>query len=150
MDKIASIYQATVRTDQVRYRQEPTAAAGVAVADDAGWDEIIASTVLTAEHWLCALNIGAPAAGLGGDIEQVVAEGSGGTDGANAASTLLVEHDMLATSTTAVGEFAMPPIYLPVPIFVLASTRHAGRISFSVGSGMAISLGISYMTGLGR
>lgn len=150
-NKIDAIYQAVVGTDRVRYRQEPTAAAGIAVADDTAWDQIIDSTILTFEHWLVALNVGIPAAGVTADTEEVVAVGTGGADGAAvAAGTLLVEHDLLACITTAAGESVQPPIYLPVPIHVLPASRYAARISTSATGGMALSIGISYMTGIGQ
>lgn len=147
---VASIYQATVGTGSVRYRQIPTAAAGIAIADDAAWDEIVDNTIMTTQHWLAALNIGVPAAGITADTEEVIALGTGGANGAAvAAATLLVEHDLLATINTAVGEYVIPPTYLPVPIQVQALLRYAGRISNSVTGGMAISLGFSSITGLG-
>lgn len=147
---LAAIYQATVGTSGVRYRQEPTGAAGVVVADDAAWDQIIAASTITVEHWLTVLNIGFPAAGITADTEEVVAEGSGGADGAAvAAATLLVEQELLATIDTAVGEYPAPLSYLPVPIQCPANIRHAGRISSSATGGMAISLGIGYISGLG-
>lgn len=154
---VNAVYNANVGLASIRYRQEPTGAVGVAVADDALWDQIIAGTVLTVDHWLVGLNIGV--VGLGADVEEVIAEGIGGVDGAAvAAATLLVEQDFngFFTQTTAVGEYAgyIPPSYLPVPCLcsttvVANGLRHAGRISSSAAGGLAISLGIAYITGLG-
>lgn len=150
-EKLAAIYQAVVGSDRTRYLQEPTAAAGIAVADDAAWDEIIDSTILVVEQWLVALNIGIPAAGVGGDVEEVIAVGTGGANGAAiAAATLLIEHDLLANQNDASGQSVQPPIYLPVPIHVLPANRYAARISSSITGGMAISIGISYITSLGH
>jgi len=147
---LASIYQATVGTSGVRYRQQPTGAAGIAIADDAAYDELIAAAVITVEHWLAVLNIGLPAAGITADTEEVIAEGTGGADGAAVAfATLLVEQELLATIDTAVGEYVSPLAYLPVPIQCAANIRHAGRISSSATGGIAISLGFGYITGLG-
>lgn len=147
---LSSVYQATVNTGAVRYRQIPTAAAGIVIADDAAWDEIVDNTIITTDHWVAVLNIGLPAAGITTDCEEVIAEGSGGANGAvTAAGTLLIEQELLATIDTAVGEYVNPICYLPVPIKVLALTRHAGRISTSITGGIAISLGFSIITGLG-
>ena len=147
---LTSIYQATVNTGNVRYRQEPTAAAGVAIADDSAWDQIIAASVVTVDYWICVLNIGLPAAGITADTEEVVADGSGGADGAAvAAATLLIEQEVLLTIDTAVGEYPNPLTYLPVPIKVLANVRNAAEISTSATGGTAISLGFGYISGLG-
>lgn len=148
---IGSLYLREVQSDNVRYRQIPTAAAGIAIADDAAWDEIVDNTIMATVHWLAGLNIGLPAAGITADTEEVVALGTGGANGAAvAAATLLVEQELLATIDTAVGEYVMPNIYLPVPIRVAALTRYAGRISTSITGGIAISLGFVSITGLGQ
>jgi hypothetical protein len=149
---IGSLYLASVQSDNVRYRQFPAAGAGVAIADDAAWDEITASAASpTVNFWLAGLNISLPTAGITADTEEVLAVGSGGADGATvAAAVLLVEHEILATIDTAVGEYLVPVAYLPVPIRVLATSRIAARISSSITGGMALSgLGYSVITGLG-
>lgn len=147
---VASIYQATVGTDNVRYRQIPTAAAGIAIADDAAWDEIVDNTILTTTVWDCVLNIGLPAAGITADTEEVIAFGFGGANGAvTAAATLSIEQELLATIDTAVGEYVNPICYLPVAVRVAALTRRAGRISTSITGGIAISLGFTVISGLG-
>ena len=151
---ITNIYNATVRFASVRYRQEPTAAAGVAVADDSAWDQIIAGTVLTTDHWLVGLNIG-EAAATAADSEEVVAEGIGGADGAaTAAATLLAEVDINVGFATGAGVAWEPPVFFPVPMLcstdvVANGTRHAAEISTSPVGGVAITLGITYITGLG-
>lgn len=150
---VNQIYNGQIGLAAVRYRQEPTAAAGVAVADDALWDQIIAGTILTGTHWLAGLNIGNPVGG-GADTEQVLADGIGGADGAaTAAATLLVELDMNYAVVTAAGEVWQPPVMLPVPIrcdtgIVANGTRHAARISTSATGGNALNVGITYLTGL--
>lgn len=144
-----ALYMALVETDNVRYRQHPTGAAGVAVADDAAYDELIASTVITTIHWLAAVFYGIPAAGITTDVDEVLAEGIGGADGATVAfATLLVELQLMATIDTAVGEYPVPNIFLPVPIRVAASTRHAARISTSTTGGMAVTVALNVITGL--
>lgn len=146
---MATIAKATFDTGAVRYRQIPTAAAGIVTADDAAWDEVVDNTIMTTDHWLAGLNICFPAAGVTADTEEVVALGTGGANGAAvAAATLLVENEVIATINTAVGEYPTPPIYLPVPIRVLALLRYATRISTSATGGMAVSVGFSSITGL--
>ena len=153
---VNAIYNAQVGLGSVRYRQEPTAAAGVAVADDSAWDQIIAGTILTTDHWLVGLNVG-DAALTGADTEEVLAEGIGGVDGAAvAAATLLVEVDlnMGAVGTPAAEMVWEPPIYFPVPMLCSTSvvangTRHAAEISTSITGGVALNVGITYITGLG-
>ena len=151
---VKSIYQAAIGLGSIRYRQEPTGAAGVAVADDAAWDQIIAGTVLTADHWLVGLNVGTPVGG-GADTEEVLAEGIGGADGAAvAAATLLVELDLFYQVVTAAGEVNEPPIFLPIPCLASTSVvangfRHAAEISTSATGGNALVVGITYITGLG-
>lgn len=150
-NEVNAIYNSMVGTANVRYRQYPAAVAGIVVADDAAWDEIVASTVITTDYWIAGLNIGGPAAGITADTEEVIACGSGGADGATvAAATLLIEHDLIATINTAVGEYPWPPIYLPIPVKVLASTRIATRISTSATGGLAISFGFTAITSLGN
>lgn len=145
-----AIYLATVQTTNVRYRQHPAAAVGVALADDAAWVQVIASTVLTTVAWDSELNIGGPAAGITADTEEVIAFGTGGADGAAvAAATLTIEHEVIAIINTAVGEYPWPPIVLAVPIRVAASTRRAARISTSITGGMAVSCGFTVISGLG-
>lgn len=152
---INAIYNAQVGLTGARYRQEPTGAAGVAVADDALWDQIIAGTVLDATdpHWLAGITITTPLAG-GADTEEVIAEGIGGVDGAAiAAATLLAEFDIGYVVVTAAGEVHEPPIFLPVVLrcgdsIVVNGTRHAGRLSSSPVGGNAITLGITYISGL--
>lgn len=147
-----SIYNGSVGLSAVRYRQEPTAAAGVAVADDSAWDQIIAGTILTAEHWLAGLNLGTTATQV--DSEQVIGEGIGGADGAaTAAATLLVEVDLNYANVTAVGEIWQPPVFFPIPMLcsievVANGTRHAAEISTSVTGGLALSVGITYIIGM--
>lgn len=148
---VNALYQAQVGSTEVRYRQHPTGVAGVAVADDAAWDEIIASTIITdAFHHLAGLLAFGP--GAGADVEQIIAEGVGGADGAAvAAATLLVEMQMGVDWTSAVGLAAqVHPWMLPVPIRVeQAADRHAGRISASPTGGIAVTLSIEVITGLG-
>lgn len=152
---ITNIYNASVGLFNVRYRQEPTGAAGIAIADDAAWDQIIAGAVLAASdpHWLAGLNIG-EAAATAADAEEVVAEGIGGVDGAAiAAATLLAEVDVNVGFATAAGLAWEPPVFFPVPMrcglqIVANGTRHAARISTSAVGGVAITLGITYITGL--
>lgn len=147
---VSALYLREVQTDNVRYRQYPSGLAGIAIADDAAYDEIVASTVITTINWLAKLNIGIPGAGVTADTEEVIACGTGGADGATVAfATLLLEQELLATIDTAVGEYVIPQEWLPIPIRVAASTRYAGRISTSATGGMAISMGIEVITGLG-
>lgn len=144
-----ALYQALVGSDNVRYRQIPTAAAGIAVADDAAWDQIVASTIILTEHWIAAENIGGTAAAMA-DSEEVVAHGTGGADGATVApAATIIETDVIYHSVTAVGEYFVPPYYLPVPVRVPASTRHAASISTSATGGFAISFGFTEILNLG-
>lgn len=150
---VNAVYNGSVGLTAVRYRQEPTGAAGVAVADDALWDQIIAGTILTGTHWLVGLNIGTPVGGAA-DTEEVIADGIGGADGAAiAAATLLVEVDLHYAVVTAAGEVFEPPVLFPIPMrcdtgIVANGTRHAARISTSATGGAAVDMGITYITGL--
>jgi len=88
---IGALYNAVVNNGNVRYRQHPAGLAGIAIADDANWDEIFVAATITTPYWIACLNVGLPAAGITADTEEVIADGSGGADGAAvAAATLLI------------------------------------------------------------
>lgn len=149
-NQVAAIYLATVGSNNVRYRQYPAAAAGAACPDDATYAQIVTAAAALAASWIAQVYFGVPGAGITADTEEVLAVGSGGADGATVAfATLLIEQEVFATINTAVGEYVIPQEYLPIPVAIQASTRLAGRISSSVTGGMALTVGVSLVTGLG-
>ena len=152
--QVNAVYNAYVQSVAVRYRTHPEDLAGIAVADDAAWDQIIAATVITdAFHHLSG--IGAYHVGSAADFEEQVEEGIGGADGAAvAAATTLVQLAIASdfTQTTAVAErlLAYYPLMLPVPVRVeQAADRHAVRISTSATGTQALVASINVITGLG-
>ena len=152
--RVSAIHNALVQSTNLRYRTHPGDVAGIAVADDAAWDQIIAATVITdAFHHLSG--IGAYHVGSAADFEEQVEEGVGGADGAAvAAATTLVQLAIASdfTQTTAAAErlLAYYPLMLPVPIRVeQAADRHAVRISTSATGGQALVASINVITGLG-
>ena len=153
--RVSAIHNALVQSTNLRYRTHPGDVAGIAVADDAAWDQIIAATVITdAFHHLSG--IGAYHVGSAADFEEQVEEGVGGADGAAvAAATTLVQLAIASdfTQTTAAAErlLAYYPLMLPVPIRVeQAADRHAVRISTSATGGQALVASINVITGLGN
>lgn len=147
---VGAIYNSQVASYNVRYRQIPAAAAGAACPDDATYAQILTAAAAQAQSWIAQVYFGIPAAGVTADTEEVLAVGSGGADGATVAfATLLIEQEVFATINTAVGEYVVPQEYLPVPVAIAASTRLAGRISTSVTGGMALTVGVSLITGIG-
>ena len=153
--QVNAVYNAYVQSVAVRYRTHPEDLAGIAVADDAAWDQIIAATVITdAFHHLSG--IGAYHVGSAADFEEQVEEGIGGADGAAvAAATTLVQLAIASdfTQTTAAGERVVnfSPLMLPVPIRVeQAADRHAVQISTSATGGQALVVSINVITGLGN
>ena len=153
--RVSAIHNALVQSTNLRYRTHPGDVAGIAVADDAAWDQIIAATVITdAFHHLSG--IGAYHFGNAADFEEQVEEGIGGADGAAvAAATTLVQLAIASdfTQTSAVGERVVnfSPLMLPVPIRVeQAADRHAVRISTSATGGQALVASINVITGLGN
>jgi len=153
--QVNAVYNAYVQSVAVRYRTHPGDVAGIAVADDAAWDQIIAATVITdAFHHLSG--IGAYHVGSAADFEEQVEEGVGGADGAAvAAATTLVQLAIASdfTQTTAAGERVVnfSPLMLPVPIRVeQAADRHAVQISTSATGGQALVVSINVITGLGN
>ena len=152
--RVSAIHNALVQSTNLRYRTHPENLAGIAVADDSAWDQIIAATVITdAFHHLSG--IGAYHVGSAADFEEQVEEGIGGADGAAvAAATTLVQLAIASdfTQTTAVAErlLAHYPLMLPVPVRVeQAADRHAVRISTSATGTQALVASINVITGLG-
>ena len=153
--QIQTVFQKAVQSAALRYRTHPTNAVGVAVADDAAWDQIIAATVITdGFHHLAGL--GMYHVGSAADFEEQVEEGIGGADGAAvAAATTLVSVALASdfTATTAAAERVLKyqPWMLPVPIRVEQATdRHAMRISTSSTGGQALVASINVITGMGN
>ena len=156
---MAQVFNASGGSVNMRYRTHPNDAAGVAVADDSAWDEIIASTVITtAFHHLAGLgmyHVGATA-----DNEEQVGEGVGGADGAATAAGVTLVMVAIATAftaTTAAGEREVDfkPWMLPVPLRVETASpgttdRHAAEISTSATAGIALLMSISVITGMGE
>ena len=153
--QVRAIFQAEVGNTAIRYVTHPQDAVGVAVADDAAWDQIIAATVITdGFHHLAGL--GMYHVGSAADFEEQVEEGIGGADGAaTAAATTLVSVALASdfTATTAAAERVLKyqPWMLPVPIRVEQATdRHAMRISDSDTGGQALVASINVITGMGN
>lgn len=153
--QIQTVFQKAVQSAALRYRTHPTNAVGVAVADDAAWDQIIAATVIT-DDWHHLAGLGMYHFGNAADFEEQVEEGIGGADGAAvAAATTLVSCAIATdfTATSAVGERVVnfEPWMLPVPIRVQQATdRHAMRISTSSTGGQALVASINVITGMGN
>ena len=153
--QVRAIFQAEVGNTAIRYVTHPQDAVGVAVADDAAWDQIIAATVIT-DDWHHLAGLGMYHFGNAADFEEQVEEGIGGADGAAvAAATTLVSCAIATdfTATSAVGERVVnfEPWMLPVPIRVQQATdRHAMRISTSSTGGQALVASINVITGMGN
>ena len=152
--EVQAILLASVLSTNVRYQTLPAAAVGVTIADDAAWDEIFDSTVVTVDYWIAGfmaviLNV-AIDAGLLVDI------GTGGADGAAVApATTVVTNQPVVEDyheVTAVGVRGgrQPQVWFPVPIRVAASTRVAARIASSpTGTDVIDQFYVTVITGLG-
>ena len=130
-EEVQSSYMALVESGNVRYQTQPAAAVGITIADDAAWDEIFDSTIVTVNFWL--MGIQAIILGAGADVGLLVDVGSGGADGAAvaAATTLIADMSVFIDWASTVGSIVPPIIWLPIPIRVPASTRIAARIASS-------------------
>lgn len=148
--RVNAIYNATVQSVGIRYRTHPNDVAGVAVADDAAWDQIIAATVITTVfHHLVGIN--AYTFGTAADFEEQVEEGVGGADGAAIApADTLVRLAISLDFASAVGLLQTAPTLLPVPVRVeRAADRHAMRLSTSAVGGQALVASITIIEALG-
>lgn len=139
--RISQTWLALVESGNIRYQAFP--AAGVAIADDAAWDQLFAAGAgPVVPYWICGFHFSI-ATGL------VVAEdtmqfdmGWGGVDGAAiAAANIVVANWPVAFSAVALalGPFCIPQVLLPYPVKVPAGARMAARIATSTTGGQAVT-----------
>lgn len=148
--EIQAILLASVLSTNVRYQTQPAAAVGITIADDAAWDEIFDSTVVTVDYWIAGLMavILAP----GADAGLLIDVGIGGADGAAvaAATTVIADFPLFEDFVSAVGNLKPAVNFLPIPIRVAASTRVAARIASSpTGTDVIDQFHVVLITGLG-
>ena len=133
--QVQSIFLALLESTNVRYQTQPAAAVGITIADDAAWDEIFDSTVVTVDYWICGLQ--SIILDVAADAGLMVDVGTGGANGAAVAPTTTVITNFSVFEdyhqVTAVGVRGgrIPIDWLPFPIRVAASTRVAARIASS-------------------
>ena len=132
---VGATYMAVIGSENVRYQTQPAAAVGITIADDAAWDEIFDSTIVTVDYWICGLQ--AIILDVAADAGLMVDVGTGGANGAAVApaTTVITNYPIFEDyhQVTAVGVRGgrIPVEWLPFPIRVPASTRCAARIASS-------------------
>ncbi|MDO9579929.1 MAG: hypothetical protein Q7J06_05105 [Bacteroidales bacterium] len=125
-------FLALVETGNIRYQCLPVAI--VPIADDAAWDELFAAAGAPAvDYWLCGISFNW-ATGIAAETSLLVDVGWGGVDGIAVAAENVILTNWPVTLTAgaaAVGPDTHPPIMLPFPVRIPASSRMAARIASS-------------------
>lgn len=148
--EIQAILLASVLSTNVRYQTQPAAAVGITIADDAAWDEIFDSTIVTVDYWIAGFL--AIVLAPGADAGLLIDIGTGGADGAAVApaTTVVTDFPIFEDFVSAVGNIKPIPLFFPIPIRVAASTRVAARIASSpTGTDAIDQFYVNLITGLG-
>ena len=130
--EVDQLFLAAVQSGNIRYTCLPVAI--VPIADDGAWDELFAAAGAPAvPYWLCGISFNW-ATGIAAETTLLVDVGFGGVDGVAVAAATVVLTNWPVTLTAgaaAVGPDTHPPIMLPFPVRIPASSRMAARIASS-------------------
>lgn len=146
-------FQALVESGNIRYASWPVA--GVAIADDAAYDEIVVAAAGpggAVPCWLCGFSFGIATGLIVAEIGYEFSIGTGGVAGdGNAPTVVLVTNWAVNFSAVAaaLGPFVIPPQTLPYPIKIAAGARIAAVYTTLVGAAAITRFRVILATAVG-
>lgn len=136
-----STFLALVDSGRIRYTTLPVN--GVAIADDAAWDQLFAAAAAPAtDYWLCGFAHSVATNTLLAEDQLLIDVGWGGLDGAAvaAANVILTNWPVNFTAVAlALGPNPIPNHLLPYPVKIPGGSRMAARIAASPVGGVAVT-----------
>ena len=139
--EVDSAFLALVQSGNIRYQALPVA--GVAIADDAAWDQLFAAAGAPAvPYWLCGFQFSIATGLVVAENTMLFDVGWGGIDGAAvAAANVILTNWPVAFSAVALalGPFEIAPKMLPYPVRIPGGSRMAARIAASPIGGQAVT-----------
>ena len=139
--EVDQLFLAGVESGNIRYQALP--AAGVAIADDAAWDQLFAAADAPAvDYWLCGFQFSIASGLIVAENTMLFDVGWGGADGAAiAAANVILTNWPVAFSAVAaaLGPFEIAPKMLPFPVRIPGGSRMAARIAASPIGGQAVT-----------
>lgn len=152
-NQVKSSFQALVESGNIRYASWPVA--GIAIADDAAYDEIVVAAAGpggAVPCWLCGFSFGVATGLIVAEIGYEFSIGTGGVAGdGNAPTVVLVTNWAVNFSAVALalGPFVIPPQVLPYPIRIAAGARIAAVYTTLVGAAAITRFRVILATAVG-
>jgi len=118
--EVDQTFFALVETGNIRYASWPVA--GIAIADDAAWDEIVVAAAgpgATVPAWLCGFSFGVATGLIVAEIGYEFRIGHGGAAGDGIAPTTEIVTNWavnFSAVAAALGPFTIPTQVLPYPV----------------------------------
>ena len=120
--EVDQLFLALVESGNIRYASWPVA--GIALADDAAWDEIVvagAGPGAAVPCWLCGFSFGVATGLIVAEIGYEFRMGHGGAGGDGVAPAVEIVTNWavnFSAVAAALGPFVIPPQILPIPVLM--------------------------------
>jgi hypothetical protein len=151
--QVDQLWLAMVESGNIRYSSWPVA--GIAIADDGAWDEIVVAAAgpgATVPCWLCGFSFGVATGLIVAEIGYEFRIGYGGAAGdGNAPATETVTNWAVNFSAVAaaLGPFVIPPQILPYPIKMPAGVAVEAMYTTLVGAAAITRFRVILATAIG-
>lgn len=152
-NQVKSSFQALVESGNIRYASWPVA--GIAIADDAAYDEIVvagAGPGAAVPCWLCGFSFGVATGLIVAEIGYEFTMGTGGVAGDGNAPTVVLVTDWavnFSAVAAALGPFTIPTQIFPKPIKIAAGARIAAAYTTLVGAAAITRFRVILATAVG-
>jgi hypothetical protein len=151
--EVDQLWLAGVDSGNIRYASWPVA--GIAIADDGAWDEIVvagAGPGAAVPCWLCGFSFGVATGLIVAEIGYEFRMGYGGAAGdGNAPAVEIVTNWAVNFSAVAaaLGPFAIPPQILPKPVRIPAGVSFDAMYTTLVGAAAITRFRVILATAIG-